>query len=212
MDTAKFITFEGGEGSGKSTQAARLAARLQLSGLRALVTREPGGTPLGEKVRSLILEARPKAAEAEFLLFAAARAEHLAAVIVPALDDQRWVVCDRFIDSTRVYQGKLAGIAPALIETVEALTVSRMPDLTLILDLPPELGLERAKARGARNRYDTAALSYHEALRAGFLAAARQEPGRCVVIDGARSPDSVADDVWSAVMQRLTAPISGRTA
>ncbi len=211
MVTAKFITFEGGEGSGKSTQAERLAARFASSGMSAVVSREPGGTPLGEKIRALILDRRPQAAETELLLFAAARAEHLAALIVPELASGRWVICDRFIDSTRVYQGKLAGISHALIETLEQLTVTRMPDLTLVLDLPPEIGLERAKARGGQNRFDEAALPYHQALRAGFHDIAAREPKRCVVIDGARPADAVEADVWTAVSIRLLGLLPNRT-
>ena len=152
MKRGRFITFEGGEGSGKSTQARLLADRLRGAGLDVIVTREPGGTPLGEAIRSLILGSKP-APYAEFLLFAAARAEHVARVIAPALERGAWVVSDRFTDSTRVYQQRLAGIDGALVAAVEAATTQgAMPDITLLLDLDPETGLARAMRRGDANQ------------------------------------------------------------
>lgn len=139
MKRGKFITFEGGEGVGKSTQAKRLAERLERNGIPVIVTREPGGTPVGEDVRDLIMKDRPTDPVTELLLFAAARAEHVTSVIRPALDDGTWVISDRFIDSSRVYQGKRYSLEPELIALLERFTVAPdFPDLTLILDLPAD--------------------------------------------------------------------------
>jgi dTMP kinase len=209
MQRGKFITFEGGEGTGKSTQAKRLAERLEATGIATLVTREPGGTALGEDIRGLILKDRPQDPLTELLLFAAARAEHMTAVIRPALDEGTWVISDRFIDSTRVYQGKLYAIEPDLIAQLETYTVGHdLPDLTLILDLPPEAGLERAAGRGTLSRYDAERIETHETLRAGFLEIAEAEPKRCLLIDANLPVDSVATAVWQAVHQRLLAEVS----
>ena len=209
MQRGKFITFEGGEGTGKSTQAKRLAEQLEAKGIATLVTREPGGTPLGEDIRGLILKDRPQDPLTELLLFAAARAEHMTAVIRPALDDGTWVISDRFIDSTRVYQGKLFSIEPELIAQLERYIVGHdTPDLTLILDLAPEAGLERAASRGTLSRYDAERIETHETLRAGFLEIAEAEPERCILIDGNLPVDSVATAVWQAVHQRLLATVS----
>ena len=209
MQRGKFITFEGGEGAGKSTQAKRLAERLESIGIAALVTREPGGTPLGEDIRGLILKDRPQDPLTELLLFAAARAEHMTAVIRPALDDGTWVISDRFIDSTRVYQGKLYALEPELIALIEKYTVGHdMPDMTLILDLPAEAGLERATNRGTLSRYDAERIETHEILRQGFLEIATAEPKRCLLIDGHLPVESVATAVWQAVHQRLLAEVS----
>ena len=206
MQRGKFITFEGGEGTGKSTQAKKLAERLESKGIPTLVTREPGGTPLGEDIRGLILKDRPQDPLTELLLFAAARAEHMTAVIRPALDDGTWVISDRFIDSTRVYQGKLYSIEPELIRALETYTVGHdMPDLTLILALPPEAGLERAASRGTLSRYDAERIETHETLRAGFLEIAELEADRCVLIDGQLPIDSVSVAVWQAVTDHLLA-------
>ena len=207
MTRGKFITFEGGEGSGKSTQAGRLAARLRDAGAEVVLTREPGGTPLGERVREVVLEAVPEPVT-ELLLFAAARAEHVAKVIRPALAHGTWVVSDRFMDSTRVYQGMLAGVSPGLIAAVEYESVRpTFPDLTIVLDLPPQVGVERAVQRGALSRFDAADNTYHLNLREAFLAVARSEPGRCVLIDGNRDADAIADDVWRTVEERLLAEV-----
>lgn len=206
MQRGKFITFEGGEGTGKSTQARKLAERLQAKGIPTLVTREPGGTPLGEDIRGLILKDRPQDPMTELLLFAAARAEHMTAVIRPALDDGTWVISDRFIDSTRVYQGKLYSIEPEFIKTLEHYIVGHdTPILTLILDLPAETGRERAVSRGTLSRYDAERIETHETLRQGFLEIAEAEADRCVLIDGQLSVDSVAVAVWQAVHQHLLA-------
>ena len=204
MKRGTFITFEGGEGAGKSTQAKRLAERLEGAGIPTLVTREPGGTPLGEDIRALILKDRPQDPVTELLLFAAARAEHMTAVIRPALDEGTWVISDRFIDSTRVYQGKLYMVDPGLIAQIEKFTVAPdFPDLTLILDLPPEAGLERAATRGTLSRYDAERIETHDVLRQGFLEIATNEPKRCVLIDGHLPVSSVEAAVWQAVSDRL---------
>ena len=200
-----FITFEGGEGAGKSTQIALLANLLTDSfGTKVVVTREPGGTELGETIRKLILAERPAVPETEFLLFAAARAEHIATTIGPALDNGSWVLCDRFIDSTRVYQGRLGGVSSTLIEAIEAETLkNRVPDLTIILDIPAQLSIDRARSRGALSRYDCADIDQHALLREGFLDIAKAEPGRCIVVDGSRSADDVANDVFCRVTKRF---------
>lgn len=208
MKRGLFITFEGGEGAGKSTQAKLLSARLEGAGIPTLVTREPGGTPLGEDIRGLILKDRPQDPVTELLLFAAARAEHMTALIRPALDDGTWVISDRFMDSTRVYQGRLYSVEPELIKILERFTVAPdFPDLTLILDLPPEAGLERANTRGTLSRYDAERIETHETLRQGFLEIATAEPGRCVLIDGHLPVGSVETAVWQAVSERLLAEV-----
>ena len=202
----RFITLEGGEGVGKSTQAKRLAERLARHDIPVVVTREPGGTPVGEDVRSLILKDRPKDPVTELLLFAAARAEHMTSVIRPALDEGTWVISDRFIDSTRVYQGKLYGLEPEFISLLERYTVAPdFPDLTLILDLPANAGVERAQNRGTLSRYDAERIETHEILRKGFLEIATHEPRRCVLIDANLPVSSVETAVWQAVSAHLLA-------
>jgi dTMP kinase len=206
MKRGKFITLEGGEGVGKSTQAKRLAERLARHDIPVVVTREPGGTPVGEDVRSLILKDRPKDPVTELLLFAAARAEHMTSVIRPALDEGTWVISDRFIDSTRVYQGKLYGLEPEFISLLERYTVAPdFPDLTLILDLPANAGVERAQSRGTLSRYDAERIETHEILRKGFLEIATHEPRRCVLIDANLPVSSVETAVWQAVSAHLLA-------
>ncbi|HET6388110.1 dTMP kinase [Hyphomicrobium sp.] len=206
MKRGKFITFEGGEAAGKSTQAKRLAERLERAGLNVVVTREPGGTPVGEDVRELIMKDRPTDPVTELLLFAAARAEHVTSVIRPALDEGTWVISDRFMDSTRVYQGKLYGLEPELITMLERYTVAPdYPDLTLILDLPAKAGMERAQLRGTLSRYDAERIETHETLREGFLEIADREPLRCVLIDASLSVSSVETAVWQAVSSHLLA-------
>ncbi len=208
MKRGRFITFEGGEGAGKSTQAKLLSARLEGAGIPTLVTREPGGTPLGEDIRGLILKDRPQDPVTELLLFAAARAEHMTALIRPALDEGTWVISDRFMDSTRVYQGRLYSVEPDLIKTLERYTVAPdFPDLTLILDLPPEAGLERANSRGTLSRYDAERIETHVVLRKGFLEIAEAEPKRCMLIDGSMTQQSVETAVWQAVSERLLSKV-----
>lgn len=202
--TGRFITFEGGEGTGKSTQARRLAERLRGLGREVVETREPGGSPLAERVRELILAEKPHEPQAEFLLFAAARAEHLTATIKPALQRDAWVVCDRFIDSSRVYQGDIGKVSDDLISAIEHLTVAPwFPDLTIVLDVAPSVALARAAERGALSRFDAAHMPIHAALRAGFLKIARAEPSRCVVVDAGGDVETVAARVWQVAAPRL---------
>ncbi len=200
MQKKRFITLEGGEGAGKSTQAKRVAERLRALGHEVVLTREPGGAPLAEALRGLVLATAPASPVAECLLFAAARAEHVAVTIAPALARGAFVVCDRFIDSTRVYQGVLGGIDRELISTLERATVGpHEPTLTLILDMAAREGLTRAVERGAANRFEARPLDWHERLRAGFLDIARAEPDRCRVVDAAGSADAVAAVIWRNV-------------
>jgi dTMP kinase len=213
----RFITLEGGEGAGKSTQAERLAARLRTHAISVAVTREPGGSPGADIMRHVLLSgaAKPLGPVAEALLFAAARDDHVRTVIAPALAEGRWVICDRFIDSTRVYQGVVGKVDAKLIRSLERLTVSDvMPDLTLMLDLPANVGLARAaKRRGGAtaDRFEAERLDFHAKLRQAFRAIATAEKDRCVLIDATRSVDRVADDIWAVVHARLDpahAPIS----
>jgi dTMP kinase len=203
----RFVTFEGGEGAGKSTQIARLAERLEAEGIRVVRTREPGGTPGAEAVRRILLSggARRFGPGSEALLFAAARADHVATLIAPALGRGTWVLCDRFTDSTRVYQGT-AGVGRELLAALEKVALGELaPDLTLVLDVPPKVGLARVAARSAEapDRFEGDPLEEHEARRRAFLAIARAEPARCVVVDAAGEAEAVAAAVWQAVRERL---------
>jgi dTMP kinase len=213
----RFITFEGGEGAGKSTQAERLAARLRTLAIGVVTTREPGGSAGADIMRHVLLSgaAKPLGPVAETLLFAAARADHIGTTIGPALQHGKWVVCDRFIDSTRVYQGVLGAVDPKLIRGLERLTASdAVPDLTFILDLPAETGLARAAQRrgGApADRFETETIEFHTRLRQAFRDIAAAEPQRCALIDADRPADKVADEIWSIVNSRLdpaAAPVS----
>ena len=204
----KFITFEGGEGAGKSTQARKLKAVLEARGRDVVLTREPGGSPGAEEIRKLLVEgARERWTPlAETLLFIAARADHVARLIEPALRSGQWVISDRFADSTYVYQGVARGLGVDAVRRLhDAAMPALAPDLTLILDLDPAEGLKRASARaaGAENRFEKFDADFHQALRAAFRDIAAQEPKRCVVIDGARGADAVADDVLRSVLERL---------
>ncbi len=206
--TGLFITFEGGEGTGKSTQAKRLAAHLQGLGQQIVLTREPGGTGQGEAIRSLLVNGDPGtwSPTAEALLNYAARDAHLRDVIRPSLADGKTVISDRFMDSTRAYQG-YAGQCPApFIDALEQQVVGKTrPHLTLIFDLDPAIGLARAKSRGAgiEDRYERKGLAFHHALRQGFLALAKAEPTRCVIIDASQTEDSVFASVRAAVKAKL---------
>ena len=207
--SGKFITFEGGEGTGKSTQAAMLALRLESLGLRVLLTREPGGSPGAEIIRHVLLSgaAKPFGPEAEAMLFAAARDDHIRCTILPALEAGKWVICDRFADSTRVYQGALGQVDQRLIKALERVSLGDLyPDLTLILDVPVALGLKRAaRRRGGANpdRFEAEKIDFHEKLRQAYLALAAAEPERCVVVDAAAPKEKVARQVWKAVNSRL---------
>lgn len=212
MPPGRFITLEGGEGAGKSTQARILAERLKAAGHDTLLTREPGGSPTAELIREFLLSGRAEAfgPMGEAVLFSVARDDHLTETIRPALERGTWVVCDRFADSTRAYQGT-AGLKPEAVRALERLIVAgTRPDLTLILDLPVEEGLARASHRSGGNgeaeagdAFERRSLGYHRALRDAFLDIALDEPERCVVIDAARPQDAVADDIWRVVQERL---------
>jgi dTMP kinase len=207
----RFITFEGGEGAGKSTQIGRLRHRLEQLGQPVLVTREPGGSPYAEEIRSFILSGQAKrfGPLTETLLFAAARIDHLDKTIVPALMRGTHVLCDRFADSTRAYQGSLGNVDTALIEDLERITLKGVkPDLTLILDLPAEIGLARAGERRASkgegaDRFEREDLSFHQSLRQAFLSIALSALDRCVIINADQTPDEVEAAVWAAVRERL---------
>lgn len=205
----KFITFEGGEGSGKSTHATALAERLKTLNIECVLTREPGGSAGAEIIRHIILSgiAKPLGAETETILFAAARDDHVRMTIEPALNAGKWVICDRFIDSTRVYQGALGKVDMKLIRSLERVTVgAAMPDLTFVLDVPANIGLARAKARrgaAAADRFESEAIEFHEDLRRAFLVLAEREPKRIVVIDGRAPRDVVAERIWAEVNARL---------
>jgi len=214
----KFITFEGGEGSGKSTQARRLAERLSSIGVETFVTREPGGSPFAEALRKVILDpGMPEhSALSEALLFYSARADHLDTTVRPALNDGLWVICDRFIDSTRVYQGQAGGLPGETIDVLNHMVVSpTFPDLTLILDLPAELGLGRAHGRRTHTQhpdtepdaYEKRDLAFHWKLREAFHEIAQAEPERCILIDAALDEDAVSAAVWAAVETRLLAQV-----
>jgi len=209
VSRGKFITFEGGEGAGKSTQVGRLVARLQpLLGERTVVrTREPGGSRGAEVIRNLVVatEAEPWSAMTETLLMYAARSDHLENTIRPALVAGDWVVCDRFADSSRAYQGAGGGVAQEFIERVDAAVVADdQPDLTLVFDLPVEVGLDRAFGRGLfETRFESKGLAFHQRLREGFLKIVEANPDRCVRIDAVGDLDTVEERVWRAVQERL---------
>lgn len=211
MTRGRFITFEGGEGAGKSTQVRRLTARLRERGLDVVATREPGGSPGAEAIRDLVLkgEADRWSPTTETLLMYGARRDHIERTILPALERGAWVVCDRFADSTRAYQGGAGGVDPAFISALETYLLADVrPDLTLVFDLPVEVGLARAEAFAAsaghaETRFESKGLAFHERLRAAFLTIAAAEPGRCAVIDAAGDIETVETRVWEAVNGRL---------
>ena len=208
VETGRLITFEGGEGAGKSTQVSILVERLRNAGRHAIATREPGGSPAAEDIRETLLSGKVKqfGPFAEALLFSIARADHIDTVISDSLARGQWVVCDRFLDSTRAYQGATGGVPAPVISALERLTLHGvMPNLTIVLDIPVEEGIARmARRRGAPDRFESQDIAQHERIRKAFLDIAEQEPGRCVVID-ARKPEAlVAEDVWEAVAERLS--------
>jgi dTMP kinase len=214
----RFITFEGGEGSGKSTHIRMLAERLNAAKLRTIVTREPGGSPGAEVMRHLVLSGMGKllGPDAETLLFAAARDDHVRTVIRPALNQGIWVLCDRFSDSTRAYQGGLGKVAPAVLNAMERVTIGDLkPDLTFILDVPVEVGMQRAAKRrgtGAPDRFEAEGIKFHQELREAYRQIAAREPQRCVVIDANADVDSVAAHIWVALRDRFFAASSGNVA
>lgn len=207
MKRGFFITFEGGEGAGKSTQIERLAQKLRAKRYDLLVTREPGGSAGAEAIRHVLLSgaAEPFGPKMEALLFAAARADHVEQVIRPALDDGKIVLCDRFLDSSRVYQG--ATVTPDFLALVERITVNGvMPDMTLIFDIDPQEGLRRASLRrgaGPADRFEQETVEIHRRRREAFLEIARREPERCIVIDAAAEPETVENVVTAAVFAAL---------
>jgi dTMP kinase len=210
-----FITLEGGEGTGKSTQARRLAARFNAAGRTAQVTREPGGSPMAERIRSLILapgEGRFDAVT-ETLLFYAARNAHLEGLIRPALARNEIVICDRFSDSTRIYQGVMGTVSEKLLVSLDELIVgATQPDLTLVLDLPAKIGMERAAIRrGAikADGFEAESLSFHERLREAFVALAKSHPDRCVLIDAQASEQDVDARIFQVVKDRLGHALAG---
>jgi len=204
-----FITLEGGEGVGKSTQAQLLAGRLREAGQRTVTTREPGGSPRAEALRRVILSgaAAPFGPSGEAILFSAARIDHIDQKIAPALADGEWVVCDRFADSTRAYQGAAGKLDKSLIDSLERVALGDMrPDLTLILDMPVEKSLARAQARrdvGDPDRFEKENRDFHETLRQAFVQIAAAEPQRCILIDADRPSEEVAKAIWASVRQRL---------
>jgi dTMP kinase len=213
MSTGHFITFEGGEGVGKSTQIARLALHLETSSKEVVTTREPGGSPLGERIRELLLDpgAENRSALTETLLFCAARSDHIERIITPALERCAWVLCDRFSDSTRAYQGTADGVSDDVLSMLEKIVLSDVaPNLTILLDLPVGEGLKRVQARahsekqGAQqDQFERRSTKFHERLRQGFLEIAAREPNRVIIFDAAKSPDVLDAEIWSTVSDRF---------
>lgn len=201
-----FVSFEGIDGSGKSTQARVLADHLRATGHDPVLTREPGGSPGAEEIRALVLQGDPDrwSAETEILLFTAARRDHLERTIRPALDAGRIVICDRFADSTRMYQGLSRGDLRAQVDALHSLMIGVEPDLTILIDMDPATGLSRAKARNtSEERFEDFGQGLQDKMRAGFLSLANEFADRFRVIDGARAPEAVAEDVWAAVSPHL---------
>lgn len=212
MARGRFITLEGGEGVGKSTQARRLAERLGAAGREVVVTREPGGSPGAEAIRELLVHGPVErwSPISETLLMYAARRDHIERVIEPALAGGAWVVCDRFLDSTRAYQGAGGGAPGALIAALEASVLGGViPDLTLMLDMAPDAGLARTGGRGEAERFEAKGAAFHARLRAAFLEIAADEPERCVALDAGGDVDAVATRIWAAVSKRLTDAADG---
>lgn len=202
---SRFITFEGPEGAGKTTQLGRLQQRLTQAGQAHLLTREPGGSPLGTRIRDLLLDpALDMEPLPEFLLYSASRAQLVQTVIQPALARGEWVICDRYFDSSLAYQGYGRGLELRLLrEVTQSATGGLTPDLTFLLDLDPAVGLARAAARGQPDRLEQADLSFHQRVRAGFLELAAQEAGRFVVLDAQQPSDELEAQIWEKVRERV---------
>ena len=202
MKSASFITFEGIDGSGKSTQSRALAAHLRLQGRDVLLTREPGGSPGAEEIRALVLTGDPDrwSAETEILLFTAARRDHLEKTILPALAAGKTVISDRFADSTRVYQGATRGDLRGMVDSLHALMIGVEPDLTFVIDMDPATALQRGLARrSGEDRFEDMGLAFQQTLRAGFLDLTRTFPDRCVLIDGNRDPAAISAAIAARV-------------
>jgi dTMP kinase len=203
----QFITLEGGEGTGKSTQARRLAAALDAKGISCVATREPGGSSGAEQIRDLLVHGEPGrwSALTETLLVFAARVDHVEHTIKPALDSGKWVICDRFTDSTYAYQGVARGTDREIIRRVQSAAIGDFkPNLTLVLDLPVSMGLQRAKSRaGAENRFERFDAAFHEKLRQAFVDIAKRNGDRCVLLDASGNEDQVAESIWQTVAKRF---------
>ena len=201
-----FITFEGIDGSGKSTQARKLAEHLQAQGRDVILTREPGGSEGAEEIRALVLQGEPDrwSAETEILLFTAARRDHLERTILPAIEAGKVVICDRFADSTRMYQGLSRGDLRGTVDQLHKLMIGREPDMTILIDMDSNTGLSRALSRqGVEERFETFGADLQAQMRAGFLSLAEEFKERFVVINGARSIDEVSEDVCQTVDDHL---------
>jgi dTMP kinase len=201
-----FITFEGIDGSGKSTQVKYLANRLMTLGREVVLTREPGGSTGAEEIRSLVLEGAPErwSAETEILLFTAARRDHMEKLILPALDDGKIVICDRFADSTRMYQGLTRGDLRSTVDSLTDLMIKRQPDLTILIDMDPELGHRRAKARNTKEeRFEDFGVDLQRRMRAGFLQLAKEFPDRIRIVNGNQSVEDLSEEIYGVVQETL---------
>ena len=208
MTRGRFITLEGGEGTGKSTLLAALREKLEAAGQSVVQTREPGGTDLAEAIRNLVLHPpgdQRWSSMAEALLMNAARTDHLEKKIRPALEAGHWVLCDRFADSTRVYQSVQSGVGPAILKMLEnAVLGDSRPDLTLVLDAPVEQAAQRRAERGGTaDAFELRDKAFHEAVRQAFIDVARSEPERCVLLDASRAPEEVSERAWHEIEIRL---------
>ena len=201
-----FITFEGIDGSGKSTQVKLLAARLEEQGWDVLVTREPGGSKGAEEIRSLVLEGPPErwSAETEILLFTAARRDHLEKLILPALEQGKFVICDRFVDSTRMYQGLRGGCLRTAVDTLTELMIEKRPDLTILLDMDPSIGHSRAKSRKTvEERFEDFGVDLQSKMRAGFLQLAKEFPDRIRVLNGHQEIKILSEEIFNLIEEIL---------
>jgi dTMP kinase len=207
LSDGKFITFEGGEGAGKSTQVRLLAASLRQLGHKVIETREPGGSPGAEAIRELLVNGGTDrwSGTSESLLNYAARRDHIDRTIIPALEEGAWVICDRFADSTMAYQGYGHELGAEWVSDLHMLVLGDFkPDLTMVFDIAPELGLKRANSRSdTENRYERMETSFHDRLRVGFLAIASNEPDRCVVLDASGTIDDIHAQILTSVQERL---------
>lgn len=209
MAVGKFITFEGGEGAGKSTQIKLLGTALKARGIDVVQTREPGGAPQAEVLRELLISGDTDrwSPSAEALLNYAARDDHLRTTIRPALERGAWVLCDRFSDSTRAYQGLAGELGLDMIDAIDRQVVGKtVPDLTLIMNIAPETGLQRAHDRGDANRFENKGLAFHKKLQTAFLQIAETYPDRCVVIEASGEIEEISNAIWEAVESRVLNP------